>query len=178
MENKKLFAIKSSMDNKDYHKFLYIATFIRKKFMIPTIVVVTFLMAAFVSYSNNIFQIKSFFIYWIILLIITLFAIIIKLEFQNRERAKKDEDGVFKATETLEFFENEVTIKSTAFKGKSKIKYYKIYEVLETKNYFIIYFNRKQASIIKKSNLDEKTLSSLKDLLCDKIGNKYKSYFK
>ncbi len=68
-------------------------------------------------------------------------------------------------------------IKSTAFKGKSKIKYYKFYEVIETKNYFIIYFNRRQASIIRKIDLEDSLVDELRDLLTGKIGNKYKNFF-
>ena len=134
MSDKKLFTIKTSINKKDYSRFLYIATFLRKKFTIPAIIA---LMAGFVSYNNRIFELKSFLIYWLILLIITLFAIVVKIEFQSREREKADKAGVLKSIETLEFFDDILVIKSTAFKGKSKIKYYKFYEVIETKNYFI-----------------------------------------
>lgn len=108
---------------------------------------------------------------------ITLFAIVVKIEFQSREREKADKAGVLKSIETLEFFDDILVIKSTAFKGKSKIKYYKFYEVIETKNYFIIYFNRRQASIIRKVDLEDSLVDELRDLLTGKIGNKYKKLF-
>lgn len=88
MSDKKLFTIKTSINKKDYSRFLYIATFLRKKFTIPAIIVITTLMAGFVSYNNRIFELKSFLIYWLILLIITLFAIVVKIEFQIRERKR------------------------------------------------------------------------------------------
>ncbi|MDY2582293.1 MAG: YcxB family protein, partial [Clostridium perfringens] len=81
MSDKKLFTIKTSINKKDYSRFLYIATFLRNKFTIPAIIVITALMAGFVSYNNRIFELKSFLIYWLILLIITLFAIVVKIEF-------------------------------------------------------------------------------------------------
>lgn len=178
MSDKKLFTIKTSINKEDYRKFLYIATFLRKKFTIPAIIVITALMAGFVSYNNRIFELKSFLIYWLILLIITLFAIVVKIEFQSRERAKADKAGILKSIETLEFFDDILVIKSTAFKGKSKIKYYKFYEVIETKNYFIIYFNRRQASIIRKIDLEGSLVDELRNLLIGKIGHKYKKNFK
>lgn len=178
MSDKKLFTIKTSMDKKDYHKFLYIATFLRKKFTIPVIILITALMAAFVSYNNGAFEVKSFAVYWLILLIITLFAIIVKIEFQNRERVKADKAGILKAIETLDFFDDAVVVKSTAFKGKSKVKYYKFYEVIETKEYFLVYFNRKQASIIRKKDLEGNLESGLRDLLIEKVGHKYRKLFK
>lgn len=177
MSDKKLFTIKTSINKKDYSRFLYIATFLRNKFTIPAIIVITALMAGFVSYNNRIFELKSFLIYWLILLIITLFAIVVKIEFQSREREKADKSGILKSIETLEFFDDILVIKSTAFKGKSKIKYYKFYEVIESKNYFIIYFNRRQASIIRKVDLEDSLVDELRDLLTGKIGNKYKNFF-
>lgn len=178
MSDKKLFTIKTSMDKKDYHKFLYIATFLRKKFTIPVIILITALMAAFVSYNNRAFEVKSFAVYWLILLIITLFAIIVKIEFQNRERVKADKAGILKAIETLDFFDDAIIVKSTAFKGKSKVKYYKFYEVIETKDYFLVYFNRKQASIIRKKDLEGNLEGGLRDLLIEKVGYKYRKLFK
>ena len=175
MSDKKLFTIKTSINKKDYSRFLYIATFLRKKFTIPAIIVITALMAGFVSYNNRIFELKSFLIYWLILLIITLFAIVVKIEFQSREREKADKAGVLKSIETLDDI---LVIKSSAFKGKSKIKYYKFYEVIETKNYFIIYFNRRQASIIRKIDLEDSLVDELRNLLTGKIGHKYKKLFK
>ncbi|WP_258350804.1 YcxB family protein [Clostridium perfringens] len=171
MSDKKLFTIKTSINKKDYSRFLYIATFLRKKFTIPAIIVITALMAGFVSYNNRIFELKSFLIYWLILLIITLFAIVVKIEFQSREREKADKAGVLKSIETLEFFDDILVI-------KSKIKYYKFYEVIETKNYFIIYFNRRQASIIRKIDLEDSLVDELRNLLTGKIGSKYKKLFK
>lgn len=178
MSDKKLFTIKTSINKKDYSRFLYIATFLRKKFTIPAIIVITALMAGFVSYNNRIFELKSFLIYWLILLIITLFAIVVKIEFQSRERAKADKASILKSIETLEFFDDILVIKSTAFKGKSKIKYYKFYEVIETKNYFTIYFNRRQASIIRKIDLEDSLVDELRNFLTGKIGHKYKKLFK
>ncbi|NGU54079.1 YcxB family protein, partial [Clostridium perfringens] len=43
--------------------------------------------------------------------------------------------------------------------------------------YFIIYFNRRQASIIRKVDLEDSLVDELRDLLTGKIGNKYKNFF-
>ncbi|WP_399453531.1 hypothetical protein [Veillonella sp.] len=49
---------------------------------------------------------------------------------------------------------------------------------METKNYFIIYFNRRQASIIRKIDLEDSLVDELRNFLTGKIGNKYKKLFK
>lgn len=178
MLDKKFFTIKTSINKKDYNRFLYIATFLRRKLTIPIIIIITALMSLFVAYSNKSFSLKNFFIYWFFLIVITLFAIIIKIEFKTKEKAKNENDSTLKSVETLELFDDYMSIKSTAFKGKSKIKYKKIYEILESKKYIIIYFNKRQASIIRKKDLEKGSLEDLRSFLIEKLGNKYKKLFK
>lgn len=179
MSDKKLFAVKTSMDKKDYHKFLYIATFLRRKFMIPVLLVVSAIMGYFVAYNKEVFKWSEFFMYWILLLGITVFAIVVKIETKNREKIKDNKkSGVFSARETLEFFDDCVVVKSTAYKSKSKVKYSQFYEILESKDYFIIYFNRQQASLIRKVDLDLESLEKLKRLFNDKLSHKYRRLLK
>ena len=107
MSDKKLFIVKTYIDKKDYHKFLYIATFFRRKFMIPILLVVSAIMGYFVAINKEVFSWREFFIYWILLLLITLFAIVVKIETRNREKRKEDKkSGIFSACETLEFFDD------------------------------------------------------------------------
>lgn len=175
MKDKKLISVKTSIDKKDYHKFLYIATFLRRKLMIPMIILVSVIMAGVVAFNKEVFKFTDFFIYWAILLGITFFAIVIKVETRNREKIKADKiNGSLKAQETLEFYDDFVVIKSTAFKSKSKLKYSKFHDVIETKNYFIIYFNRQQASIIRKADLDNEIIGDLENLFIEKLKGKYR----
>lgn len=175
MSDKKLFIVKTSMDKKDYHKFLYIATFFRRKFMIPVLLVGSAIMGYFVAYNKEAFKWSEFFIYWILLLGITLFAMVVKIETRNREKIKDNKkNGIFSACETLEFFDDCVVIKSTAYKSKSKVKYNKFYEIIETKDYFITYFNKRQASIIRKVDLDKEIMEKLQNLFSEKLSHKYR----
>ena len=178
MSDKKLFIVKTYIDKKDYHKFLYIATFFRRKFMIPILLVVSAIMGYFVAINKEVFSWREFFVYWILLLLITLFAIVVKIETRNREKRKEDKkSGIFSACETLEFFDDFIVIKSTAYESKSKVKYNKFYEILETKDYFIIYFNRQQASIIRKFDLDKENIGKLQNLFSKKLSSRYRKIY-
>lgn len=53
MDDNKLFTVKTIMKKEDYHKFLYIATFFRSRIIIPFILLISSLMAAFLAYSEN-----------------------------------------------------------------------------------------------------------------------------
>ena len=66
VNDNKLFTVKTSMGKEDYHKFLYIATFLRSKMIIPFILLISALMAAFLAYSDNQFSVTKFIALWIV----------------------------------------------------------------------------------------------------------------
>ncbi|WP_099190883.1 YcxB family protein [Tepidibacter mesophilus] len=175
MNDNKLFTVKTSMEKEDYHKFLYIATFLRSKIIIPFILFLSALMAIFLAYSEHQFNIIKFFIFWMVLTIVAVFVIIFKVERKNKQRIKTDKTGVFNSQETLDFYEDFLIIKSTVFEGESKIKYSQFYQVLESKDYFISYFNMNQASLIRKKDMDKEKSDKLRSVYQKNMGNKYSS---
>lgn len=173
MENK-LFTVETCMKKEDYHKFLYIATFKRSKIIIPFILGLAAIMAALLAYNENQFSITKFFILWIVLVIVAAATVIFKVERKNKQRIKTDKTGIFDSKETLYFCEDYLIIKSAVFEGESKIKYSQLYQVLESKDYFITYFNMNQASLIRKNDMDKETTDRLRMLYQNKMGNKFK----
>ncbi|WP_416198421.1 MAG: YcxB domain-containing protein [Sporanaerobacter sp.] len=174
MNDNKLFTVKTSMGKEDYHKFLYIATFLRSKIIIPFIFLISALMAAFLAYSENQFSVTKFIALWIVLAMVAILTIIFKVEMRNKQRIKTDKTGVFNAEEVLDFYEDFLIIKSTVFEGESKINYSQFYQVLESKDYFITYFNVNQASLIRKKDMDKETIEKLRSLYKKVMGKKYK----
>lgn len=174
VDDNKLFTVKTIMEKEDYHKFLYIATFFRRKIIIPFILLISALMAAFLAYSENQFSTAEFIISWIVLAVVAILTIIFKVERKNKQRIKTDKTGVFDSQEKLDFYEDFLIIKSTVFEGESKIKYSQFYQVLESKDYFITYFNMNQASLIRKKDMDKETIEKLRALYQNTMGKKYK----
>lgn len=174
MNDNKLFTVKTSMEKEDYHKFLYISTFLRSKIIIPFILLISALMAIFIAYRENQFSVTRFIILWIVLAVAAILTIIFKVERRNKQRIKTDKTGVFNSQETLDFYEDFLIIKSTVFEGESKIKYIQLYQVLESKDYFITYFNMNQASLIRKKDMDKETIEMLRSLYQKTMGKKYK----
>ena len=121
MNENLLFTVETTMDTKDYRKFLYIATFLRSKVIIPFILAIAALMAWLLTFSEGYFNVTKFIIYWLFLAIIAFLTVIFKVERKNKQRIKTDRTGAFGAKETLEFYESFVVIKSTAFEGKLRL---------------------------------------------------------
>lgn len=163
------------MEKEDYHKFLYIATFLRSKIIIPFILLISALAAIFLAYSENQFNAINFIVSWFVLGAVAFFTIIFKVERKNKQRIKTDKTGVFNSQETLDFYEDFLIIKSTVFEGESKIKYSQFYQVLESKDYFITYFNMNQASLIRKKDMNKETIEKLRSLYQKTMGKKYKT---
>lgn len=174
MSENKLFTVNTCMRKEDYRKFLYIATFLRSKIIIPFIFIMSGLMSAFLSYDGSKFNIGEFLIFWLVLALVAVGVVIFKVERKNKQRVKTDKTGAFDSEETLDFYENFLIIKSTVFEGESKIRYDQFYQVLESKDYFITYFNVNQASLIRKKDMNEETTEKLRALYQDKMGNKYR----
>lgn len=101
-------------------------------------------------------------------------VIILKVERRNKQRVKTDKTGIFNSEEILDFYEGFLIIKSTVSEGEIKIKYSQFYQVLESEDYFITYFNMNQASLIMKKDMDEDTIEKLRTLLQKNMGEKYK----
>ena len=174
VDDNKLFTVKTIMEKEDYHKFLYVATFFRSKIIIPFILLISALMAAFLAYSENQFSTAEFIISWIVLAVVAILTIIFKVERKNKQRIKTDKTGVFDSQEKLDFYEDFLIIKSTVFEGEFKIKYSQFYQVLESRDYFITYFNMNQASLIRKKDMDKETIEKLRSLYQNTMGKKYK----
>lgn len=172
--NNKLFTVKTSMEKGDYRKFLYIATFLRSKIIIPFILIISAIAAGLLAYSGGYFNKMEFVIIWLVLAMVAFLTIIFKVERKNKQRIKTDKTGVFNSEETLDFYEDFLIIKSTVFEGESKINYSQLYQVLESKDYFISYLNMNQASLIRKKDMDGETIEKLRKLYQEKMGEKYR----
>lgn len=174
MDKSKLFTVETTMNKKDYHKFLYIATFLRSKIIIPFFMTLSGIMSFLLTYKETPFNITKFILFWILLLAIAISVVIFKVERKNNQRIKTDRTGFFGSKETLDFYEDYVKIKSTAIEGETKIKYGQFYQVLESKGYFITYFNVNQASLIRKEDMDGDTIEKLRLLYQNVMGKNYK----
>jgi len=170
----KLFTVETTMEKKDYRRFLYTATFCRRKAVIPFILLISAAAAALLAYEHSYFDVIKFIIYWLFLAAAAVLAIIFQVERRNKQRINTDKTGAFGAKETIDFFEDFLTIKSTAFAGETSIQYSQFYQVLESKDYFITYFNMNQAALIRKEDLDSETTDKLRALLQRKMGRNYK----
>ncbi|MGX4598422.1 hypothetical protein [Faecalimicrobium sp. JNUCC 81] len=174
MNDNKLFTVMTSMEKEDYRNFLYIAILLKSKIKIPLMFLFIAFLSTLLAYSEDQFYIKDFFIYFSMLIIIFILTIIYKVETKIKQRVKTDKMGTFNSQGILDFYESFLIAKSTAIEGEWKLKYDNFYKVFETKEYFITYFNIDQAALIRKKDMENKTIENLRSLYKNNLKNKYK----
>lgn len=174
MNYSKLFTVKTTMEKEDYHKFLYISTFLKSKITIIFLIFLAAFLSGLIAYSENQFDLIGFLFFLIILIIIAILVIILKIEIKFRRIIETDKTGSLGSQEVLDFYEDFLIVKSKVFEGEIKVKYAQFYEVFESKEYFITYFNANKATLIRKKDMESEVIHSLRSLYKQNLTNKYK----
>ena len=171
MEEAKII-INTTMSKEDYRKFLYIATFKRSKVIIPLMILISLIGSLIISYDNG--QIKPFtlIISWVLLYALSIIVIIFKVERKNKQRIQTDKTGTFDSVNTLKFFDDKIIMENQSLKSSGQLNYNKFYALLESKDYFIFYFNVNQASLIRKADVPD--IKEFKTFITGKFEGKYK----
>jgi hypothetical protein len=163
--------INTTMSKEDYRKFLYIATFKRRKLTIPLLALISLLASLMISFESANINLAKFIISWIALF--TLAAVVVfKVERRNVQRIKTDKTGAFDSINTLNFYEDRIVFENEELKSTGELKYSQFYALLESKDYFIFYLTVNQASFVRKKDLDN--ISVFKEFLVEKFGEKFK----
>ena len=164
--------INTTLEKEDYRKFLYIATFRRNKFIIPFLVLISFVGGLLIGIDYDGLSLTRLFLSWILLFFLAIAIVLFKVEKKNKQRIKTDKTGTFDSVNTLKFYDDRVVMENESLKSKGELMYNQFFAVMESKEYFIFYLTMNQASIIRKK--DVKDVKELKDFLVEKFQGKYK----
>jgi hypothetical protein len=171
MEEPKII-INAKMEKEDYKKFLYTATFKRNKFTIPILVLMAMVAGLFIGYEKGEFSLIRFLFSWLVLLIVSIFIVVFQIRRKNEKGVKADNTAGFDNLYTLKFYNEKLVVENQSLKSRAEISYDKIFSLLESKDLFILYFTKSQASAIMKRDIDD--LGEFKEFIIDKFKDKYK----
>lgn len=162
------FKIRTKMEDKDFTKFLFISTFRRRWHTIPGLLMISFAGASFVSSINKMFTASNIIKTWLAIIAMLSFASYNKIKAQKKSLLAKDESGLLKAYGILSFYDDELTIETEGIEGSQVIRYQEIMEVIESKDFYILFFLGKGASIIRKKDFENK--ADFTSFLRSKVG--------
>lgn len=169
-----LLEIETKIEKEDYHKFLYLTTFKLKKSPLLILIFLHAFLAVLIAFSRDTFSFSFLIIMLLVMIIFVLSILIFKLEYLYKKRIKTDKTGAFGSKAILNFFSNYISIKSEYLQTTSKLNYNQIYKAIEIKEYYVIYFNHKSASIIRKKDIIESDQKILSKILTNKLNRNYK----
>lgn len=167
------FLVKTKMTEKDYNKFLYTATFRRNKLVLLIIGLMSMLGAGFVAYKET-FNYLLFLISWPALFALSIGIIFFKVKRDNNKLAKKHNVGFYDNEISFKFYENHLLVENPQNKGnkQSKVSYDKFHQILESKDYYILYLTYNQASLIRKKDLEDPI--AFNDFILDRFKSIYR----
>ena len=172
--NNVLFEITTRMDKEDYRKSSYLSIFKKKYLTIGLIILLAGAGAAFAVFVYGDMDSIRFLITWLGLVIIAFGAISLRVEYKNMKMLSMAKAGLASLTQVIRFYENYLIAESENVKGSNKIKYDRLYQILESKDYYIIYANANSASLIRKKDIEEDVRDEFYRFLKAKLGNRYK----
>lgn len=167
------FVVQTTMEKEDYKKFLYIATFGRNKLVLPMIFGLSLLGGAAIQFGEETFQLLNFLLTTLLLFVAAVGTICFKVERKNKQRIATDKTGTFGSICTLRFGEDAIKMENEAMHSTGEIQYQQIYQLLETRDYFIFYLAMHQASLVRKKDVED--VAALQHFLRERFVGKYKT---
>jgi hypothetical protein len=168
-----LYEITTRMDKADYRKFSYITIFRKRAQTILLILLVAVGGAGITAMMEGTFSAPRFLVIWAILIVTAVAAIFLMVEYKAMKWLSKVQTGMIGGKQTITFYENYLIAEQENVRGSNKIKYEKLFEILETKDFFIVYANASSASVIRKMDVSRNDIDDFKAFIKAKMGSRY-----
>ncbi len=166
-----IFTARSKISIDDYKKYLAIVTFRGKKMTLPFLILLPLILSIVISYFGKVFEIKAIIFLWVIFTILSFGVTFIKIVVTFMKIKLLDTKSLFDTYNTFYFYEDEVISENEDIKGENTVKYISFYQIIESKDYFILYFSDYLVQIIRKIDFDRN--EELSDFLKLKLNKRY-----
>ncbi len=168
-----IYIIETTMEKEDYRKFLYTASFLKNVYTLPLIGALTLLGAVVISWVNDFFTFLGVVLLWVVLFACSTAMICYRIERKNRQRVRTDKTGTFGSKSVLKFYDDHLVMETPSAEATMSLAYPQFYQLLESKDYFIFYFNSHQASLLRKKDIQD--TAAFRRFVKDKFHSSYKS---
>ncbi|HEX3026033.1 MAG TPA: YcxB family protein [Clostridia bacterium] len=174
MEDSALFTVSTVMEKEDYRAFMNLATFRKSPVIIPLLLLITAAIALIITVVCGAFSLLVFMICWLVELLTILISFYIKIENKIKKIEKTNSGATFGSRQTINFFDEYLVASNEGIEGSNKIKYEQFYQLMESKNYFLLYFNATMGALIRKKDIGPGELDSLREHFRNKFGAKFR----
>ena len=174
MAKEKYFTIETKMEEVDNRNYLYIRAFKQNSAIFIPLFIFTLIGTAVLVATFKMLSLVGIVEAFAISLLLVVVATLVKIEFRHRGRIKKDKSGAIGSITTMEFFDDYMTMKASFSDIVSKLGYNEFYGMIETKGYYILYYSRSQATMLRKKDIAPQIKDDFADFIHNKFEGKYK----
>jgi hypothetical protein len=168
-----LFDIVTKMDKDDFRKFSYLIAFSKKEQTTALIVLLAAAGGGLDAMMAGSFSLPRFLLIWLILIVTAFAAIFLRTEYKAFTRSNEIRAGIKGDRQRLTFYESYLIAAQDNVPGTNKIKYERLFQVRETKDYYIIYANARSASMLRKIDIHVDDREDFRNFLRSKMGQRY-----
>lgn len=174
MAAEKYFTIETKMEEVDNRNYLYIRAFKQNSAIFIPLFIFTLIGAAVLVATFRKFNPIGILECFGISLLLVAIATLVKIEIRHRGRIKKDKSGVIGSITTMEFFDNYMTMKASFSDIVSKLGYKEFYGMIETNGYYILYYSKSQATMLRKKDIKPEIKDDFAEFIHKKFEGKYR----
>ncbi|MGP1569717.1 MAG: YcxB family protein [Eubacteriales bacterium] len=174
MSAEKYFTIDTKMEEVDNRNYLYIRAFKQNSAIFIPLLIFSLIGTAVLVFTFKMFTLLGLAKCFALSALLVAAATLLKIEIRHRDRIKKDKTGAIGSITRMEFFDNYMTMKASFSDTISKLGYKEFYGMIETGGYYILYYSRAQATMLRKKDIASDIKNDFAEFIRGKFEGKYR----
>ena len=174
MANTPLYSIETIMEKEDYKNFLFTTMFKRNTGTLKYLAFMSVVGAVLLAVAKFGWNPKAFvgsFVFCFLALYVLAW---IRMEYRYRKHIAQSNSAIFGSVTTINFYEDMLTMASDlTYRTSSDLAYRDFFRVLEMKKYFVFYYTKAEATILRKQDLNNIGVNEFREFIKEKFEDRY-----
>lgn len=166
------YKIQTQMNEDDYKSFLMFHMFHRGKAIWIYCGILSVVAAAACTFFTQVKTIPFFLFCWVLMIATIVITLRVKIKMVIRKRLKTDKANLIRSEVIFYFRDLDFIMENQGISSTATLTYDKIYQVIETNDYYALYLNATQATLLPKRAIDHS--DEFRNFLIEKSGEIYK----
>lgn len=168
-----LYKVETIMEKEDYKSFLFTTMFKRNKGTLKFIAFMAVIGSVLLCFTKIGFGVKTFIASWVVLFMALYVLAWIRMEYRYRRTVEQSKSALFGSVTTITFYEDMLNMASDLTYRTSDLLYSDFFRILEMKNYFVFYYTKAEATIVRKKDFADVDLKEFREFIKTKFEGKY-----
>lgn len=148
------YKIQTQMNEQDYNSFLKFHMFRKGKVVWIYTGILSIVAAAACTYVTKVLTVQFFLFCWALMIGTILITLKIKIHLLIKKRLKTDRANLIRSEVIFYFRDCDFVMENQGIESTATLSYDKIYQLVETKDFYALYLNVNQATLIAKRYVD------------------------